>query len=292
MTLQQLSYFVFACRFGNISRAAEHFGVSQPSVSSAIKALENEFGVTLIRRQKTGFLLTEDGKTFRALAESLVEHADGVEKAMKSRGEKRHHLRLGVPPMISSLLLPVLYSRFSELCPETEIFTQEIGREELLFSLDNGRLDVALLPHTQSFPAEYEAIFITDLETVCCVPPRHPLAVKKSVDAKALETEKLILFSKGFFHTERIFLFFSEAGIEPNVLHTSSQLSTVEQFVSEDMAVGFLFRQIAEQNQKMVPISLDPPMVSKISLVFRKDQYYSKEMKEFVRCVQEFSFGK
>ena len=62
MNLTKLRYFHSACQYLNISRAAEALHLSQPSVSGAIKDLEEEYGVQLIRRQKTGFSLTPDGE--------------------------------------------------------------------------------------------------------------------------------------------------------------------------------------------------------------------------------------
>lgn len=289
MTLQQLFYFVSACRYGNISRAAEKFSVSQPSVSSAIRALEKEFGTTLIRRRHNGFVLTEEGEEFRKLAESLVEHAFHVEEVMSSKGKKRHFVRLGVPPMIASVLFPTVYSRFRARHDDVEIFTQEMGREDLLAALDDGLLDLAFLPHTENFPSEYSAVPVADFETVCCVWSGHRLAGKKSVTAGELAGEDLILFSKSFFHTERIFSFFAAADAEPKVVHTSSQLSTVEEFVSREIAVGFLFRQIAEENKKIVPISLSPRLSSKISLILRKDHPISDGVERFASFVKELA---
>ena len=65
MKLQQLRYFVTACRLCSISRAAETLHISQPSVSMAIRELEREFGVSLIARRYQGFALTEEGIIFR-----------------------------------------------------------------------------------------------------------------------------------------------------------------------------------------------------------------------------------
>ena len=99
MTLQQLQYFVAACRHGNISYAAREFDVSQPSVSIAIRNLEREFGVSLIQRQSHGFSLTEAGNDFLSLAASLLEHTDQISRIMRERGKGRHLIRLGMPPM-------------------------------------------------------------------------------------------------------------------------------------------------------------------------------------------------
>ncbi|MBR3837902.1 MAG: LysR family transcriptional regulator [Clostridia bacterium] len=286
MTLQQLSYFVSACRHGNISRAAEEHSVSQPSVSAAIKSLEREFGVALIERRRIGFVLTGDGEEFRELAEALIHHAECVRKAMEEKGNRHSLLRLGVPPMVGSVLFPAIYADFSQRREDVSIFTREMGREDLLNALEEGSLDLAFLPHRAAFPKRYEAIPVTDFEMVCCVPPSHPLATEKSVTAKRLEAEPLISFSRGFYHAERINSFFQAAGVKPNVIHTSSQLSTVERFVMDGMAIGFLFRPLTEKNASLVPVSLDPPIVTHISLVFRKDLLRTEAINSFLQYIK------
>ena len=104
MTLQQLTYFQAACRYKNISRAAEELHISQPSVSSAIKNLEEEFGVRLIVRGRVGFTLTEAGEEFFALAEGMLEHADRLQSIMIDKGRKDKKIRLDFSRRISVMI--------------------------------------------------------------------------------------------------------------------------------------------------------------------------------------------
>lgn len=287
MTLQQLSYFVAACRHGNISHAAEEFGVSQPSVSAAIKNLENEFGLCLIRRRQTGFTLTADGEDFRKMAERLLEQAESVRWVMTARGKNRSFIRLGVPPMVASILLPALYGEFHAVHPEIEIQIREMGREDLLNALDRDLLDLAFLPHTEAFPSEYQAIPAGRYETVCCMAKEHPLAAKERITAADLAGVPLALFSKSFFHTERIHTFFRTAGIQPEVLHTTSQLSTVEQLIAEGVAVGFLFRELAERSSLFKGVALAPSLQTEVSLVLRRDRFVSEGMQRFADYIEK-----
>ncbi|MBR2615202.1 MAG: LysR family transcriptional regulator [Clostridia bacterium] len=282
MTLQQLSYFLSACRHGSISAAAKEFGVSQPAVSDAIKKLEAEFDTALISRYWEGILLTEDGTRLCKMAESLVLEAESVKKAMLSHSEKRLILRLGVPPMVASVLYPGLYARFAALHPEVEVITREMGRSDLIAALDDGLLDLVFLPHTDPFGSEYVAFPVADFETVCCTAASHPLSQKKSLTPEDLRDVPLVLFSKGFYHTERIDAFFASAGLRPRVMHTSSQLSTVEEFAARGLAAGFLFLPLVQKNPDLVPISLSPPMVTHISLVHCRGLGHSEAREVFL----------
>ena len=286
MTLQQLEYFVSACRYGNISRAAEDFNVSQPSISVAIKNLENEFGVQLIRRRQTGFTMTADGDVMLKMAESLLAHANGVASTMQARGHSRNLVRLGMPPMAGAILFPTIYSGFCTRSPQTQIVTREAGRDELLRLFENSELDMALLPHTEPFGEEYVSLPVMRYETVCCVPKNHPLAGAASVTPADLRGEPLVLFASGFLQTSRVLSRFEENGIMPRIMHTSTQLSTVEELIAGGVGLGFLFAEICAKHQNLVAVPLSPRMYTQISLVIRRDSYITDGMSAFAEYMQ------
>ncbi len=289
MTLQQLMYFHAACQHGNLSRAAEEQHVSQPSISAAIKSLESEFGVHLIRRRSVGFALTEEGQTLRELAQGLLTHADRVSAVMAGRGNKRRTVRLGMPPMAGAILLPRIYAEFCAAHPEMELSTVESGRGGLLEQLDDNRLDLAFLAHAEAFGPPYQSVPVTQYETVCCVSSAHPLAEKTVVTLPQLAEQPLVFFSKGFFQSERITALCAREGIEPRVMHTSSQLSTVTQLIRSNIAAGFLFREVAEMEADMVAIPLDPPVYTNISLVWKKDRYIGESARAFIDYVRSIA---
>ena len=100
MKLFQLRYFCEACRFKNITRAAASLHVSQPAVTMAVQALENEFGLKLIERGERGFSLTADGEFFYREALAILGRGDALTEAMDERrrlGEAS--LRFGSTPM-------------------------------------------------------------------------------------------------------------------------------------------------------------------------------------------------
>lgn len=181
MKLQQLRYFCAACRMRSLSRAAESLHVSQPSVSMAIRELEREFGVSLIARRYQGFALTEEGTALWEMAESLLRHADHVQAQMQALGQRRRPVRLGVPPMIGTVLLPRLYREMDRRCPELLLETEELGTKTLLRDLRENVLDLAFVSHHESLEPDFDALPITTLEIVWCAggaigwPGRPPL---------------------------------------------------------------------------------------------------------------------
>lgn len=236
MKLQQLRYFEATCRLGSISRAAESLHVSQPSVSMAIRDLEREFGVSLIARRYQGFSLTEEGAILRELAESLLRHADHVYDRMQALGRQRRPVRLGVPPMIGTALLPTLYRRLADRYPDLLLATEELGTKTLIRDLRENVLDMAFVSHYAPLPTEFEAVPVTDMEVVWCTLPDHSLAGKDRISIPQLEDEPLVFFHSNFSLRERVMQQFEDAGITPHILHATEQLSTVQSLIRSGTA--------------------------------------------------------
>lgn len=282
MTLQQLTYFMASCRYQNISRAAEELHISQPSISAAIKNLEEEFGVRLIVRGRVGFTLTEAGEELLSLAEGLLEHADRVQGIMVDKGRKNHKIRLGMPPMSGTILFPLLYSDFLKKHSEVQLEIREAGRSELYRQLKDNLLDMAFLPNAEELSGEYHVQPVISLETVCCVSDRHPLATRKCVTPVDLQEEHLVVFSREFFQNELILRMFSQSGVEPHIMHTSSQVSTVESLIADNIAVGFLFGEFASQLPGITCVPFVQPLITTISLVWKKELHLHRDMGQLI----------
>ena len=112
MNISQLKYFTAVCEFGTVSAAAEYLHIAQPSLSLAIKELENEFGTVLFTRTHRGMQPTSEGRLLLGMSKDIIERVESAEKIMKDVGHNKKTLKLGVPPMIGSLILPVIYKDF------------------------------------------------------------------------------------------------------------------------------------------------------------------------------------
>lgn len=282
MKLLQLQYFCTACKYNNITRASEELHISQPSISNAIKELESEFGVTLFKRLKKGFTLTREGETLLRHAQELLAHAERVSKIMSDKGSDKNAIRIGIPPMTAISQLPKLYGGFRTLHPDIKISTHEFGGNSLLASLKDDSLDLAIIPTNVVDHARFSSLNLGEVETVFCVPKNHRLASEETIDIRALRGEPLILFDKGFIQYDVITSAFAAAGIEPNIVHLSSQLYMIKEFISSGFACGFMFRDIAENIPNIVSIPLSEPITSKIILVWSKERHMSSDVMKFI----------
>lgn len=287
MNFNQLKYFYTVCVYGSLVEAAERLYISQPSLSSAIKGLETEFGVTLFVRTHQGMQLTPEGNVLFQLSKDILSRTDQLENIMKDLGNERNKLRLGVPPMIGSLILPQIYQKFCLLYPDIILEIVEGGRRELLDKLSENHLDMVFSLQNSPLEAKFSSIKISHLEIVCCTAKESPIAQYKAVTPQLLKNTPLVLFENSFFQTEKIKKWFSDEKINPNVILQTKQLSTMLTMIACNTAAGFTFRELTEMNQTFVAIPAEDPMFADVSLVWKKDSYNFGSMEKFRQYVKE-----
>lgn len=291
MKLQQLRYFYAACYYKSISHAAEKLHVSQPSVSMAIRELEREFGAPLISRCYKGFVLTEEGTALAEMAESLLRHADQVNEEMLSFGQRQKPIRLGVPPMIGTVVLPFLYQELRSRHPDILLSCEETGANTMMHDLKENVLDLVLSAHSDPIPKEFDSIPIAKTEMLWCAQPEHPLTAYKTITPELLKEEPLVFFGEGYLVHELIRHRFAQAGITPTVLHSTEQLSTLQSMVLNGVATGFMLDFLANTQKGLVKLSFDPPIALQISLVWRKNTALSRGAKQLIQICQQESFA-
>ena len=287
MNLMQLKYFNAICTFGTVSGAAEYLHIAQPSLSNAIKELEGEFGVLLFSRHHRGMVLTPAGEELHKLCGDILGRAAQAEKIMKDLGRERKTLKLGVPPMTGSLILPNIYGGFLERNPDISIEVVECGRREMQKNISEDYLDLAFISHNRGFDPELAAIEVARLEIVCCTVAENPLSKKDKLSPSELSEVPLVMFEDGFFQTAELKRWFAAGGVEPNIIMQTSQLSTMLSLISSNRAAGFMFKPLIDSKPEFIPVSLDSPIFVSISLVRKKDRYLSAGMKRFIKYAEE-----
>ena len=286
MNITHLKYFHAVATYHTVSLAAEHLYISQPSLSNAIKELEKEFSVNLFYRRYNGMFLTPAGTKLYNFVTDLLARYDEVERLMRAMGKDRKQLRLGIPPMISAFLLGDIYKNFISNNKDVDLSITEKGRYELLDLLNDGLLDAVLIPHNAPFESGISAKKIGTLEIVCCANKNSPLKGFKKVDARTLAEYPLLLFSDTFFQTKTIKNWFENASVEPNISLQTEQLSTAQNMIENDLAVGFMFKKLAEKNPSLIMIPLDPPIYAHISVLRKKDVYAPDCLNELENYLQ------
>ena len=281
MNITQLKYFHAIATYHTVSLAAQNLYISQPSLSNAIKELEKEFSVSLFNRRFNGMFLTPEGTKLYNATQELLSRYDEVERMMHNLGSNTKQLRLGIPPVISLIMFTNIYKDFVLQNSDVEITITEKGKYELLEQLNDGLLDIVLLPHTKPFDISISAKKMGTLEIVCCVNKNNLLSKCKAITPKMLDKQPLILFANTFFNTKMIHSWFACEKINPNVSVQTEQLSTALNMIENDLGVGFMYENLARKNPSIAAVSLNPPVYVDISILRKKDSYASDIIKKF-----------
>ncbi|MDO9314468.1 MAG: LysR substrate-binding domain-containing protein [Burkholderiaceae bacterium] len=243
MTLTELRYIVAVARERHFGRAAEACFVSQPTLSVAIKKLEEELDVKLFERGSSEVSVTPLGGEIVRQAQTVIEQAAGIKEiARRGKDPVSGPLRLGVIYTIGPYLLPDLVRQAIELVPRMPLMLQENFTVKLLDMLRTGELDAAIL--AEPFPDAGLAIApLYDEPFMVAVPKKHPLARRKRISAEELKKETMLLLGTGHCFRDHVlevcpeYAHFSSDAEGIRKSFEGSSLETIKYMVASGMGV-------------------------------------------------------
>jgi LysR family hydrogen peroxide-inducible transcriptional activator len=243
MTLTELRYIVAVARERHFGRAAEGCFVSQPTLSVAIKKLEEELDVKLFERGASEVSVTPLGEAIVRQAQSVLEQAAAIKEiAKRGKDPLNGALRLGIIYTIGPYLLPELVKNAIELTPQMPLMLQENFTVKLLDMLRTGELDCAIM--AEPFPDTGLAIApLYDEPFVIAVPKNHPLAQRQRVSADELKQETMLLLGTGHCFRDHVlevcpeFARFSSDAEGIRKSFEGSSLETIKHMVASGMGV-------------------------------------------------------
>jgi LysR family transcriptional regulator, hydrogen peroxide-inducible genes activator len=197
MTLRELRYLVALADRAHFGRAAEDCHVSQPTMSTQIRKLEEYLGATLIERNTKSIALTPMGQAVVEKARRIVRQVDELISTTRAPQEALGGpLSLGIIPTLGPYFLPWFVPRVKRSYPRLQLVVQEDLTRNLLERLKNYQIDAALL----ALPLEgedLEELPLFDEPFWFACPPRHPLARSAAVGEAELRDEPLLLLADG-----------------------------------------------------------------------------------------------
>ncbi|MFN5156144.1 MAG: LysR substrate-binding domain-containing protein [Betaproteobacteria bacterium] len=197
MTLTELKYIVAVARERHFGRAAEACHVSQPTLSVAVKKLEEELDVKIFERGASEVSTTPLGEQIVRQAQQVIEQAAAIREIAKTgKDPVSGPLRLGVIYTVGPYLLPDLVRQAIERVPQMPLMLQENFTVRLLEMLRTGELDCAIL--AEPFPDAGLAVApLYDEPFLAAVPRKHPIAARPSISAEELKNETMLLLGTG-----------------------------------------------------------------------------------------------
>lgn len=248
MTLTELKYIVAVARERHFGHAADACYVSQPTLSVAIKKLEEELEVKLFERSAGEVSVTPLGEEIVRQAQSVLEQAAAIKEiAKRGKDPLSGPLTLGVIYTIGPYLLPELVRQSIARTPQMPLMLQENFTVKLLEMLRTGEIDCAIL--AEPFPDTGLAMApLYDEPFMAAVPSTHPLAIQKSVTADELKSETMLLLGAGHCFRDHVlevcpeFARFSSNAEGIRKSFEGSSLETIKHMVAAGMGVTLVPR--------------------------------------------------
>jgi len=248
MTLTELKYIVAVAREKHFGRAAEACHVSQPTLSVAVKKLEEELEVKLFERSASEVSVTTLGEEIVRQAQSVLEQAAAIKEiAKRGKDPLAGALTLGVIYTIGPYLLPELVRHSIERTPQMPLMLQENFTVRLLEMLRTGEIDCAIL--AEPFPDTGLAMApLYDEPFMAALPASHPLAMRDAVSATELKNETMLLLGAGHCFRDHVlqacpeFARFATNAEGIRRTFEGSSLETIKHMVAAGMGVTLVPR--------------------------------------------------
>ena len=248
MTLTELKYIVAVAREKHFGHAADACYVSQPTLSVAIKKLEEELDVKLFERSAGEVTVTPLGEDIVRQAQSVLEQAAAIKEiAKRGKDPLGGPLKLGVIYTIGPYLLPDLVRQNIERTPQMPLMLQENFTVRLLEMLRTGEIDCAIL--AEPFPDTGLAIApLYDEPFMAALPAGHALAAGDSVSSDQLKREHMLLLGTGHCFRDHVlqvcpeFARFSSNTEGIRKSFEGSSLETIKHMVAAGMGVTLVPR--------------------------------------------------
>ena len=240
MTLTELRYVVAVATERHFGRAAERCFVSQPSLSAAVKNLEDELGVLIFERGKGEVLITPIGAEVVAQARRALDEADRVKAiAAQGRNPLEGPLRLGIIHTVAPYLLPELVAALLRSTPRMPLDIEENLTVNLDAMLRSGTIDAAIV----ALPFDAPGITVTALYSEnfrVIVPAKHPWARRRTIRPDELAAQNLLLLNVGHCFRDQVLDACHEFTRPPVQGKEGNSLETIRNMVTSGMGISVL----------------------------------------------------
>ena len=284
MEIQQLYYYMELCKQKNFTEAGYACNMTQGALSKQIRKLENELGITLIRRNTRKFELSKEGEIFLSYAKKMT----GTYEEMLKNVQKRREIKIGCMPVLAPYHFARLVADFRKEYPDIKLVIDERIASEIQENSD--RYDFLILrENLMEDQKKFRFSPLYDDKLCAVLYEKHPLYGRDRLQLKELKDDVFIFPERGSGSYEVFYKSCEKAGFEPKIAFEFPQANTIMSFVSEGVGVTITFSTVYREAKcagvKMIP--LEDELHSVISLFYRKNKPLDYAKKQFLNYVRE-----
>ena len=284
MEIQQLYYYMELCKQKNFTEAGYACNMTQGALSKQIRKLENELGITLLRRNTRKFELSKEGEIFLSYAKKMT----GTYEEMLKNVQKNQEIKIGCMPVLAPYHFARLVADFRKEYPDIKLVIDERIASEIQENSD--RYDFLILrENMMEDQKKFRFSPLYDDKLCAVLYEKHPLYGRDRLQLKELKDDVFIFPERGSGSYEVFYKSCEKAGFEPKIAFEFPQANTIMSFVSEGVGVTITFSTVYREAKcagvKMIP--LEDELHSVISLFYRKNKPLDYAKKQFLNYVRE-----
>jgi DNA-binding transcriptional LysR family regulator len=295
MNLQQLWTFYNVARHGGFSAAAAKLCLTQPSVSTQIRLLEENYGIRLFERFGRRIELTEAGRALFSYAERIFRLTQQADSAIEDlKNTKTGRIRISAISTLAAYYLPHIIADFRRRHPGIEIHLDSGYTEDVVQSVLSFLCDIGLVGKTVS----HENIVATPLweeELVIIVGPSHPFARRKRISFRDLQDEPMIVSELGSGTREITDELFRQKGAKPGIVMELGENEAVKTAVAGGLGVSILSATVVRREMEAGSIRTlrleGERSARQFYLIHHKDKYWSRIIQAFVELASSYPFS-
>ena len=272
------------CKQKNFTEAGYACNMTQGALSKQIRKLENELGITLIRRNTRKFELSKEGEIFLFYAKKMT----GTYEEMLKNVQKNQEIKIGCMPVLAPYHFARLVADFRKEYPDIKLVIDERIASEIQENSD--RYDFLILrENMMEDQKKFRFSPLYDDKLCAVLYEKHPLYGRDRLQLKELKDDVFIFPERGSGSYEVFYKSCEKAGFEPKIAFEFPQANTIMSFVSEGVGVTITFSTVYREAKcagvKMIP--LEDELHSVISLFYRKNKPLDYAKKQFLNYVRE-----
>ena len=278
--IQKYQAFIKAVEHGSFTKAAEALDYAQSSVSKMIADLENEWGVHLLERSRSGVALTSDGMAMLPLARELADCYRRIqEQAAELRGVQTGLIRIGTFSSVATHWMPNIISAFQRDYPNIRYEMLLGDYTEIERWIAEGRVDCGFLPLPAS--PDFETVLIERDAYVAVLPQDHPLRKQEAICPEDLDGQAFLLLEHG--GKTEVSAYLERCRVKPDVRFTTWDDYAVMSMVEKGLGVAILPQLILKRSPyRLETRRLARPLVREIGLATYGGRTASAAVKRFI----------
>ncbi len=270
---------------GSFTKAANTLGYTQSSVSQMIASLEDELGIKLLTRSRTGVKLTIEGaELYPFIERNILSYRSMQEKANEIKGLETGIIRVGTISSITCHWMPILINGFQKLYPRVQFMFHQGDYTSIQEWIKTGAVDFGFV--NPDAVNNLETIKIKDGEMLAVLPKSHSLAKCKRIKLPDVAAEPFILLEEGHY-SEPVNAFHS-LGLEPNIKYTIHDDYAIMTMVEAGLGVSILAELILRRtNYDIVCLPTNPPVYRTLAAAYKDKNSLPIASKYFIDYMKE-----